>query len=229
MPRGAGLVLGDVVDEFLASGHPGDSVTSHCEFTACFFLCRLPNAPNAQTLCLRLAPSQPTHLQSHDAAQSEGRSPFVCCPNVARDLPRKHDCSRNVKSSLAFARVYLRTARRHSVTSEEVLSVLAAPDEYELERGVWYLLEAPSTLAVSHSACVLSARFGLSDDDLFNLLQPAAIPDFRIAKESTWRAAFTKAGLTAVVFKPEQEERKIASYGRLRYMQYRLESAEYIV
>ena len=118
---------------------------------------------------------------------------------------------------------------RHSVTSAEVLSVLAAPDEYELERGVWYLLEAPSTLAVSHSACVLSARFGLSDDDLFNLLQPAAIPDFRIAKESTWRAAFTKAGLTAVVFKPEQEERKIASYGRLRYMQYRLESAEYIV
>ena len=81
----------------------------------------------------------------------------MCCPNVARDLPRKHDCSRNVKSSLAFARVYLRTARRHSVTSEEVLSVLAAPDEYELERGVWYLLEAPSTLAVSHSACVLSA------------------------------------------------------------------------
>lgn len=150
-----------------------------------FSFARLPNAPNAQTLCLRLAPSQPTHLQSHDAAQSEGRSPFVCCPNVARDLPRKHDCSRNVKSSLAFARVYLRTARRHSVTSEEVLSVLAAPDEYELERGVWYLLEAPSTLAVSHSACVLSARFGLSDDDLFNLLQPAAIPDFQIAKEST--------------------------------------------
>lgn len=149
---------------------------------------------------------------------------------VARTLPETCHAS---TIALAMSRAHLPlpvcTARRHSVTSEEVLSVLAAPDEYELERGVWYLLEAPSTLAVSHSACVLSARFGLSDDDLFNLLQPAAIPDFRIAKESTWRAAFTKAGLTAVVFKPEQEERKIASYGRLRYMQYRLESAEYIV
>jgi len=102
-----------------------------------------------------------------------------------------------------------------SVMPEEMLRVMAARCEFELEDGVWYLLDGPPELLQSHPSSVLSCRFGLAVDDMLKLLQPLGIIDFRTARDVSWTA-----NMKVPTFRPEQNERNVPPYGRLRYIQY---------
>lgn len=75
-----------------------------------------------------------------------------------------------------------------SVTTDELLKVLAHHERYGIESGVWYLLVTPAEHH-TRSRYSLCQRFGLSQDQMEALLEAAGLPSCNSKAKAT---AYTK-------------------------------------
>ena len=61
------------------------------------------------------------------------------------------------------------------LSANDLLFILAHPDNFGLELGVWYAINAPSSMVASHPAHTLAGRLGVSADDLEELAEAAEL------------------------------------------------------